>query len=388
MGNGILKDPNVDAFAARLLNEPYFKDGTLTLYADVPVKCIQYNLPFHICHSNPCSDRERYAQVVLNFVVCYGDKVLLCICFDEDERQYETMFKTYLYPMDYVRHNFLKLLPEDLEQLLAEVLEKLRFFTDYQLATEHYSLIPVEITAGIELLQSKRFLCEDPMSFFYSRDCGLFVQCKLDSEGGVMRKPLTSAAMEEVFFEALNWEPKENYCTNDLRQLLRMPLEEFFRMRPDMLNFLRQNLNGVRRKLGGYEEREFATYGDCLLLLRDIRRRLRNPETVQQRDWLEWTQKAILNAFCEIISKWYIPFFQLPLLHHCTAAANLAGCYYPIWLYRRKIAPHSCNRPNDSFASSEFAQACLPHIMRREQPGAAFMLGELMTLPVCTPEAQ
>ena len=385
----ITKNQNVEAFAAKLLNEPYFKDGTLTLYADVPVKCIHYNQLFHICGSNPCTDRDRYAQVVIDFVVCHDDSVLLCICFDENEMQHDTMFKTYLHGMEYVRHNYQALEPADLEQLYASVMDKLYFFTDYKLTSESYSLPPVEIQTSMQEMQSKRFLCEDEMSLFYTRDCGLFVRCSLGPEGGVIREPLTSDAMSETFFEALNWKPEETYCTNDLRKLLEMPLEEFFRMRKDTLHFLRQNLTVVKRRMDDPEGRECAAYGDCLRLLRDIREKIRNPGIDRrERDWLDNAQKSILCAFSEIMSKWYIPFFQLPLLHYFTAAANLAGCYYPIWLYRSRIYPHLCNRPKDCVAVSELVQVCMPHILSSEQPAAPLMLHELMTAPVCVPEAQ
>lgn len=382
----ITKNPNVEAFAAKLLKEPYFSDGTLTLYADVPVKCIRYTQPYHICGCNPCSDTERYAHVTLDFVVCNGDTVLLCICFDEHKLQHDTMFKTYLYGLDYVRHDFLALEPADLEQLYTNVMDKLHFFTAYKLTSVNYSLVPVELRCGMQELQSKRFLCQDPMSIFYTRACGLFSRCSLTPEGGVLREPLTSDAMSETFFNALNWKPEENYCTNDLRKLLDMPLEEFFSMRKDTLHFLQQNLTTVKRKLNAPEEREFATYGDCLQLLQDIRKQCQEPDIdSRERDWLEYARNAILYAFCEIVSKWYIPLFQLPLLHYFTAAANLAGCYYPIWLYRSRIYPHLCNRPKDCFAVAEFANVCMPHIMFGKQPDAPFMLNELLTAPICVP---
>lgn len=383
----ITKNPNVEAFAAKLLNEPYFKDGTLTLYADVPVKCISYTQPFHICRSNPCSDKERYAHVVFDFVVCHGDTVLLCICFDEGELQHDTMFKTYLHGMDYVRHHFLALERADLEQLYTSVKEKLHFFTDYLLTGYGYSLVPVEIPADLQTLQRKRFLCEDPMSNFYTQECGLFARCSLTPEGGVLREPLTSAAMADTCFQALNWVPEENYCTNDLRKLLDMPLTEFFSMRKDSLHFLKQYFAGAKRLAGIPGDREFITYGDCLELLAAIQKQLLKV-TGKEWDSLRAMQRAILSAFSQIMSECYIPLFQLPMLHYFTAAANLAGCYYPVWLYRSQIYPHLCNRPKDCFAVSEFVKACMPHIIPSQHPAAPLMLNELMLAPICVPNAQ
>lgn len=383
----ITKNPNVEAFAAKLLNEPYFKDGTLTLYADVPVKCIRYTQPFHISDCNPCSDKDRYAHVVIDFVVCHGDTVLLCICFDEGELQHDTMFKTYLYGLDYVRHPFLALERADLEQLYASVIENLHFFTDYHLTGYRYSLVPVEIPTDLQTLQSKRFLCEDTISIFYTRDCGLFAQCSLSPEGSVLRKPLTSDSMSETCLSALNWVPEENYCTNDLRNLLDMPLEEFFSMRKDSLYFLTQHIASAKQLLGIPADREFTTYGDCLGLLAAIQNQLPNC-TGKERECVSDMQKAILSDFSQIMSEWYIPLFQLPLLHYFTAAANLAGCYYPIWLYRSRIYPHLCNRPKDCFAVSELVKVCMPHIMPNQQPAASFMLNELLLAPICVPNSQ
>lgn len=383
----ITKNPNVETFATRLLNEPYFKDGTLTLYADVPIKCIRYTQPFHICRSNPCSDRERYAHVVFDFVICHGDTILLCICFDEHETQHDTMFKTYLYGLDYVRHHFLALERTDLEHLYASVIDKLHFFTDYHLTCYRYSLNPVEIPTDLPTLQSKRFLCEDPMSIFYTRDCGLFVRCSLSPDGSVVREPLTSGTMSDTCLDALNWVPEENYCTNDLRKLLEMPLTEFFSMRQDSLHFLKQYFAGAKRLAGIPGDMEFITYGDCLELLTTIQDQLRK-RTGKERDSLCAMQKAILSAFSQVMGEWYIPLFQLPLLHYFTAAANLAGCYYPIWLYRSQISPHLCNRPKDCFAVSEFVKVCIPHILPSQQPAAPFMLNELLLAPVCVTNAQ
>lgn len=385
----ITKNPNLEAFAAKLLNEPCFKDGSLTLYSNVPVKCICYTQPFHISRCNPCSDRERYAHAVMDFVICHGDTVALCICFDEYETQHDTMFKTYLYGLDYVRHPFLALEPADLEHLYTNVMDKLHFFTDYQLTAYQYSLVPVKIPEELPTLHSKRLLCEEAMSVFYTRDCGLFVRCTLTPEGTVMREPLTSAAMADTCFQALNWVPEENYCTADLRKLLDMPLTEFFSMRTDSLHFMRQYLTGAMRLLGIPADREPTTYGDCLELLASIRNQIRSSKVpAKERDSLCAMQKAILSAFSQVMSQWYIPIFQLPLLHYFTAAANLAGCYYPIWLYRSQIYPHLCNRPKDCFAVSELVKACAPHIMPTQQPAAPFMLNELMLAPICDLNAQ
>lgn len=383
----ITKNPNVEAFAAKLLNEPCFKDGSLTLYADVPVKCIRYTQPFHISRSNPCSDRERYAHEVIDFVVCDADTILLCICFDEHELQHDTMFKTYLHGVDYVRHHFLALERTDLEQLYAGIIDKLHFFTDYHLTGCQYALVPVEVSDELPALHSKRLLCEDAMSIFYTRDCGLFARCSLTPEGGVNRTPLTSDMMSDTCFHALNWVPEENYCTDDLRKLLDMPLEEFFNMRKDSQYFLKQYLAGAKRLLDIPVEREIATYGDCLELLAAIQSQLPSV-TGKERESLSAMQKAILSSFSQVMSQWYIPIFQLPLLHYFTAAANLAGCYYPIWLYRSQIYPHLCNRPKDCFAVSELVKACAPHIMPTQQPAAPFMLNELMLAPICAPNAQ
>lgn len=389
MSRIITKNPNVEAFAAKLLNEPYFRDGTLTLYADVPVKCIGYTQPFHICASNPCSDRERYAHEEIDFVVCHGDTVLLCICFDESALQHDTMFKTYLHGLDYLRHHFMELEPADLERLYAGVIDKLHFFTDYLLTGWQYSLVPVEIPESLTTLRSKRLLCEDAMSIFYTRDCGVFLRCALLPEGSLLREPVTSTVMSDTCFQVLNWAPGENYCTNDLRKLLDMPLTEFFSMRKDTLHFLQKMLNVVKRKMEYPADREFATCGDCLRLLAKIQRRIFTEGTdPQERGWLETTQKCMLSSFCEIMSQWYIPLFQLPLLHYFTAAANLAGCYYPLWLYHSRIYPHLCNRPKDCFAVSELVKVCMPHIIPTQQPAAPFMLNELMLAPICVLNAQ
>lgn len=380
----ITKEPTVDAFAAKLLSLPDFQNGTLKLYANVPVKCIRYTQPYHICSSNPCSDPDRYAHVVMDFVVCHEDSAILCICFDEHRLQHNTMFKTYLHGMDYVRHSIHRLEEGELEKLYDRVLEKLHFFTHYQLTSVNYALVPVEIQSSVQELQSKRLLCDDPMSRFYTRDCGLFFHCTLTDEGAVARQVLTSDAMAAAFSEVLNWKPEENYCTDDLRNLLDMPLEEFFRMRPDSLHFLGQNLAVAKRRLEHPADKTIDTYGDCLGVLLEIRDRVQNPETdARERNWLENTNKSILLALCEIVSKWYIPLFQLPMLHYFTAAANLAGYYYPIWLYRNRIFPHLCNRPKDCFATSEFANTCMPCIMARDQPAVPYILSELMCAPVC-----
>lgn len=68
-----------------------------------------------------------------------------------------------------------------------------------------------------------------------------------------------------------------------------------------------------------------------------------------------------------------IPLFQLPLLHYFTAAANLAGCYYPLWLYRNMIRPHLCNQTEDFFTMSRYAGYEQAHLVN------------LMVEPICIP---
>ena len=106
------------SFVARILRELHFKSGELALYANVPVKCIRYTGIVHPCAENPCSDKEKYADRVIDYLVCYGNPPLLCICFDEQESQSRNLFATYLHGLHYVSHN------ADLHSAAKEIMQK------------------------------------------------------------------------------------------------------------------------------------------------------------------------------------------------------------------------------------------------------------------------
>lgn len=378
----LTRDAAVQAFALKLLNEPFFQDGTLTLYSDVPVPALHYAHPYHVSAKNLCSDRERYRDVCIDLMVCRDNAVLLAICFDEGESQHELMFRAYLHGLDYLRHKLPALARTDLVDLYQQTTEKLHMFSSYQLTSDAYMLYPNAVTQDMALLHRKGFLKSEAMSLHYTRDCGLFFHCTL-SDDTLVQIPVTSVPMRTIFTNAIHWQTEDLGFAPTLDFILNIPLTKLFQTRPDLLDFLKKCLSVAPKRLGLPEDFYVFTYEDCLRLLQKIKE-----HSSESRDDLAHWHSSILYALAEIMSNG-IPFFQLTLQEYFHAAAVLTGCYYPIWLYERHYRSHLCGKPEEEFTVTDYISACQHHIIFSEHSTAACRsLHNLLLAPISVPNAQ
>lgn len=94
-------------FIARLMQEPYFLDGTLTMYADVPVKCLGYAPDYCSERENLCSAPYKYRYEALDFLVCRGSIAVAYICFNHkhEDSKLKDLFGSYLEGLDCIAHS-------------------------------------------------------------------------------------------------------------------------------------------------------------------------------------------------------------------------------------------------------------------------------------------
>lgn len=382
MNSILTRDPALGDFAARLLQEPYFRDGTLTLYSDVPVPCIHYAPAYHICCSNPCSDKERYRHRRIGLLVCQESAVLLAVCFDEGPPQHEAMFATYLHGMDHLRCSWIRHTDTDLTALYQQATERLGLYTGYQLTSADYTLTPVSIPETVQALRQKYFLRNEAMSLFYTQDCGLFFQCTLAETGALIQTPVTSQVMSEVFFAALHWQSRQKSDADELLSALDTPVSALFYSHgaPELLT---HNLTAAKQLMAFDKDKAPSTYADCLRILRRIDTVIKAPGTAPaDADTLGHRRAAIVYALSMLPSGGN-QFLRMPLKQYFEGCAALTGCYYPIWLYQQKVRPHLCNRPEEAFSLSDLLYTCQPHILFSSRAAAVVpALSTILTAPI------
>lgn len=369
-----------ESFVVRILKEPHFQSGELSLYANVPVKCIRYTGTVHLCANNPCSNPAKYADRVIDYLVCYGNVPLLCVCFDEQELQSRNLFETYLHGMHYVSHNFLDVTQEAFDALFDRVKEALWFFTDYQLITADYSVETEAVDADMDTLRKKCLVGEHVLPRFFARDCGLFFQCVLSEQDSAELLPFTVSSMAQTVNNVLHWNTPLSDDALQLRQILDAPLEEFYGKRP-------VRLRALREFTGGIEGVSVKTYRDCLYLVLNMRKAIADPNI----DWdrIQGTQINILIFLADVLRKDGLPVFELSLRRYYRAAAELTNSYYPIWLYETRVRPHLCNADEESFTVADAAEhAVLRHAPIADTHSWLTALTILMVWPICSPNAR
>lgn len=364
----------VAEFIAQLMQESYFLDGTLTMYADVPVRCLQYVPDYCDERENLCSAPDKYRYDAFDFLVCLGKTAVSAICFhnDQESNRLKELFGNYLAGLDCIAHS-------------AEALDDFALAEFYPIAAQHlsehaqsdscrtdYTLEPERIGVDLLTLQKACLLEDSGYASAFRRDCGLFYRCYTEEDGTLCMEPVTCAHIFPEQERALSWQPEANEDTAELQKLLDMPLKAFCGNNTERYIECHELLDAFPGHLEGFPSITMAnTYGDFLRAYSDCYRRPRHTFPSRKAVFLVMTRLQQLLA--QVIRDEDFPFFKIPLHRYYTAAANLAGCYYPLWLYRNMIRPHLCNQAEDFFTMSRYAGYEHAH------------LTSFMVEPICIP---
>lgn len=364
----------VAEFIARLMKEPYFLDGTLTLYADVPVKCLQYVPDYCDEGENLCSAPDKYRYDAFDFLVCRSNTAVAAICFNYDceNSMLKELFGSYLPGLDCIAHSAEALGGDDLDEFYQFAAQRLREYAESGANCSDYTLESVELTVDLLTLQKNCLLETYSYASTYRRDCGIFFRCCMEEDSTIRKEPMTCTKTFQEQTNALSWKSGANEDTAELQRILDMPLKEFCGKNVERFIECQEWLDAFAGHLDGFPSITMAnTYQDFLQAHSDCYRRPRHTFPTRKAVYLVMTRLERLLS--QVIRDEDFPFFKTPLHRYYTAAANLAGCYYPLWVYRNYIRPHLCNQPEDFFTMSGYAGYEHAH------------LTSLMVEPICIP---
>lgn len=364
----------VNAFIARLMQEPYFLDGTLTMYADVPVKCLRYKPNYCDERENLCSAPDKYRFDAFDFLVCRGKTAVASICFNNDweSSRLKELFGNYLAGLDCIAHSAETLDDFALAEFYPLVAQRLDECAQTDSCCTDYTLEPKRIDVDLITLQKNCLLEDSGYASAFRRDCGIFYRCYTEEDGSLCKEPVTCAHTFPEQARALSWQSEANEDTAELQKILDMSLKEFCGNNMERFIECQEFLDAFAGHLDGFPSITMAnTYRDFLRAHSDCNHKPRHTFPTRKAVYLVMTRLERLLS--QVIRDEDFPFFKIPLHRYYTAAANLAGCYYPLWLYQNMIRPHLCNQPEDSFTVSNYAGYEHAH------------LTNFMVEPICIP---
>lgn len=364
----------VAEWIARLMQEPYFQDGTLTMYAQVPVKCLQYVSDYCDERENLCSAPDKYRYDAFDFLVCRGNHVAATICFNNgsEEGRMKELFGSYLAGLDCIARTAEAFDTFELEEFYPLAVQHLSQYAQADAFRSDYALETKVIDADFLTLKQNCLLEEDGLAPVFHRDCGIFYRCYIDEDGLLGMEPVTCTRTFPEQVRALSWKSEVNEDTVALQKLLDMPLAEFCGKNRARLIEFQAWLSAFSGELKGFPAITMASaYRDFLKACSDCR--YRPAHAFPNRKAVLLVMAKLKKHLAEVIRDEDFSFFQIPLHRYYTAAANLADCYYPLWLYRNIVRPHLCNQPEDFFTMSWYAGYSHAH------------LTDLMVEPICVP---
>lgn len=363
----------VNEFIARLMQEPYFLDGTLMMYADVPVKCLRYAPDYCDERENLWSAPEKYRYEAFDFVVCQGNTVAACICFNysRENAVLKELLGGYLSGLDCIAHEADSLDSYALEEFYPFAAQRLGELAQEGTCCTDYALDREELTVDLRQLKRGGLLEESGYGAVYRRDCGIFYQCYIEEDGTLCQEPVTCHKVFPEQIAAFSWQPERNEDLEQLQNLLEMPLRDFCGRNIERLIEVQETLGAFGGILEGFPYITMSSsYRDFLYAYAECHT---NPKAYPSKKAVWIVMARLERVLAQAIRDRDFPFFQIPLHRYYAAAANLAGCYYPVWLYRNMIRPHLCNRAEEDFTMSRFAGYSHAH------------LTNLMVEPICVP---
>lgn len=365
----------VAEFIAQLMQEPCFLDGTLTMYADVPAKCLHYVPDYCDELENLCSAPDKYRYDAFDFLVCRGKTAVAAICFNRDweNSRLKELFDNYLAGLDCIAHSAEASDDFALAEFYPFVAKHLIEYAQTDSCHTDFTLEPEQIGVDLLTLQKACLLEDSGYASAFRRDCGIFYRCYTEEDGTLCKEPVTCTNTFPEQGRALSWQSEANEDTAELQKLLDMPLNAFCGNNMERFIECQELLDAFAGHLEGFPS--ITMTNSCRDFLRayfDCYRRPRHTFPTRKAVYLVMARFQYLLT--QVICDEDFPFFKISLHRYYTAVANLVGCYYPLWLYRNMIRPRLCNRPEDFFTVSGYAG------------NGHANLNLLMVEPICTPD--
>lgn len=334
-----LNEEVVNDFARRLAGSAPFRDGTYSLYADVPVKCLVSDAPYFTTLKNLNTMDGRTANQTLDFVVTHGNQAILGITTEVMASASRKLFSGVLSPLPHVEVLSGGSAKQNYHRLYHKVRDRLEEYEAHPFVT--FLLMPIPVEQSQQELQRMHMLHAKGTVSPHGRACGLFFQYTVNSEDGTLQRQIfTSSATHQTFLQTVNWESEDTDCSA-LRKLLDTPIQKLFRNHPAKWNTL-QHIMSELSKLQSYPAgMTVQNFGDFPDLVQQLRCRVEDGN--EDSKLLMHLTDELLICISDVLSdeRTAVRFdiLRAPLQEYYTAAAKYSGTCYPLWLYNQSIRP-------------------------------------------------
>lgn len=372
-----LDEEAVNAFALRLAGSQPFRDGTYTLYADVPVKCLRYEAPYFTSLTNLNTLDDRTAAQTVDFIITRGTEVMLCITTEVMASRSRKLFETVLHPIPHIGVTTGGDLRRKYRSLYHRVRDCLESLEENPYPC--FSLTPFPVELSGEELKDNRLLNPNGTTNGYGRAQGLFFRYTAGAGGALERHPVSSNPAFRDHLKAVN---RGTGDCNALCSLLETSMGELMRHHSGQWNEL-NDIMAALPTLQSYPDSGAETLlEEHLELAYRLRCRVGdgNPENQQIMQLTERLLICIAEVLSDERTAERFPVLAMPLRDYYEEAAVRSGLHYPQWLYDRAVRPFL----NEArFGGTHTLQSLLLHRSYLPERTPCPDLMELLVLPLC-----
>lgn len=379
-----LDEEAVNEFAKRLAGSEHFRDGTYTLYADVPVKCLKYESPYFTSLTNLNTMDAHTATQTVDFVVTRGADVMLGITTEVMAKKSRKLFETVLHPIPHIEVSSAGHIPQKYKNLYHRVRDCLESLEENPYPC--FSLKPFSVELSEQELKNKCLLNPNGNVNAYGRDHGLFFRYCVGTDGTLERHPVCAAPYYE-YLKAVNYQRSIPADGNfdALQSLLDVSIGELFRNHSEEWN----ELNDVMAELNKLQS--YPSFAPCDILedYPELVYRLRcrvedgNPENQQIMKLTDRLLICIADVLGDESTAERFEALRMPLRGYYEEAALRSGLYYPEWIYSHAVCPFL---NQDRFGGTHTLQDLLLNWKHLPANTPFPSLMELLVLPLCTPK--
>lgn len=380
-----LDEEAVDAFALRLVKSAPFRDGTYTLYADVPVKCFGCDAPYFPSLTNLNTIDAVTAAQTVDFVVTRGNSVVLGITTEVMAKKSRKLFQGVLRSVPQIEVSFAGTASQKYRRLYHRVRDFLE--EQEESAVSGFSLTPFPVELSGPELKNKCLLHRDGTVSAYGRAHGLFFRYAVGQDGTLERQPISSAAAFRDYLQAANWNrtvPQDGTCAA-LQELLDISIGELFRDHPSEWNDLCDTMAELSRLQSYPSFAPSDILEDYPELVYRMRCRLEdgNPENQQIMQLTERLLRCIAAVLGDGRTAERFEVLRMPLHGYFEEAALRSGLYYPEWLYNQAVRPF-LNKAR--LGGTHTLQDMLMYRVSLPANTPFPSLAELLVAPLCMPK--
>lgn len=383
-----LDEEAVDAFAQRLVKSERFRDGTYTLYADVPVRCFGYESPYYTSRTNLGTMDDRTAAQTVDFVVTKGTDVVLGITAEVMANKSRKLFEGVLKGIAQIQVPVSGISRSNYRRLYHKVRDFLEEREETPAEGSVFTLSALPADLSEQELKHKCLLNQAGNTSAFGRAHGLFFRLEAGQDDTLLRCPVTSAVVLRDYLTAANWQRTvpEDGNANALQALLDVSIAELFRNHSEEWNVLNDTMAELVKleSYPAYAPEDILENYPVLVHRLLSRHEDGNPENEKIMHLSNQLLRCLAAVLGDERTAERFEVLRMPLRGYFEEAALRSGLYYPEWIYRNSIRPY-LNEAQfcGSFTMSgllKYAVACA------EERGTAFPgLYELLVAPLYHP---